>query len=241
MIKSWILIVMGLLMAMPVKAFDYIGWGGAPMYDSGYFLNAAYSTSILLNSPTLIDAWGESSSDGKGLATPASKKTKHTLAPSAATAKWPKKLAKNFPKEQRKEWERAFKFSLNTYQKLAKQLKIPKNDIAGAVAAYIAGNYMAYHDTEFSDQDFLVLVDQMRSLLINIPEFKKAKKPAKRDFYELMAIGGMFMAIANLDLQQQPDQSSTEKLRLTAKENLEQFFSTDIDDIEIMNGSLVIQ
>jgi hypothetical protein len=237
MTKSWILIVMGLLMAMPVKAdYDYIGWGGAPMYDSGFFMNSALSFSSFTNATTLNNAW-----KNKGLAKPASKNAKLTLAPSAKTALWPKKLANKFPKEQRKEWERAFKFSLNTYEKLAKKLKIPKNDVAGAVAAYIAGNYMAYHDTEVSDRDFLALVGQVRSLLIKIPKFTKAKKSAKRDLYELMAIGGMFMAIANLDLQQQPDQSSTDKLQLVAKENLEQFFRADIDDIKIIKGRLVIQ
>jgi hypothetical protein len=245
--KNRILIVLGLLgllgllTTIPVKAFDYIGWGGAPMYDSGYFLNSLYSFASFTNFTTLNNAWDESSDQqGKGLATQASKETRFTRAPAATTSKWPKKLATNFPKEQRKEWQRAFKYSLNIYQKLEKKLRIPKTDIAGAVAAYIAGNYMAYHNSEVSDADFLALVDQMRSLLINIPEFKQAKKSAKRDFYELMAIGGTFMAIASLDLQQQPNQASIDKLRAAAGENLEQFFSVNIDDIQIVDGGLVI-
>lgn len=240
--RNWIFILVGLMIAVPVRAWDYIGWGGAPMYDSMYFVNSAYTYATFVNSTTLNNAWGESSDQqGKGLATPASKATKYTRTYSLPTAKWPKKLAAQFPQEQRKEWQRAFKYSLTTYKKLETLLRIPKNDVAGAVAAYVAGNYMAYHNKEVSDAEFSVLVDQMRSLLINIPEFKQAKKSAKRDLYELMAIGGTFMAIASQELQkQQSSQENIDKLRAAAGENLAQFFGVSIDNIEIVDGGLVI-
>ena len=103
--KNRILIVLGLLgllgllTTIPVKAFDYIGWGGAPMYDSGYFLNSLYSFASFTNFTTLNNAWDESSDQqGKGLATQASKETRFTRAPAATTSKWPKSWQQTFPK-----------------------------------------------------------------------------------------------------------------------------------------------
>ncbi len=112
--------------------------------------------------------------------------------------------------------------------------------MAGAIAAYIAGNYMAYNSNSISSEDFLVLVDQMRTVLINVPQLTNAKKSAKRNFYELMAVGGTFMEIANLDLQKHPNPANSDNLRLVAKDNLEHFLGVNADDIEITTDGLII-
>ncbi len=203
-----------------------------PLYE-GLIIPLYYGTSNIDGGTT-----------GKISETPATKETKKTtLAPPATgnKPKGPKKLAASFPKPQRKEIEKVFSLSLKTYQKLEKQLKIPKNDVAGSVAAYIAGNYMAYHDTDVPDQTFVTLVNQMRSLLVDISAFKKAKKSVKRDLYEQLAISGTFMVLANLELKQQPNQTLLNNLRLTAKGNIEKFLDVSVDRVDITDEGLFIR
>lgn len=142
--KSLVLIFLGMLITIPAKAGygDYYVVPGGPGYTADFFLPTAIT----------VDYSSISDDQGRVLPTPASRNTKSTLAPpSTTTSKWPKKLAKKFPKEQRKDWQRVFSLSLKTYYKIEKKLKIPKRDIAGAIAAYIDGNYMAYHNIRISN------------------------------------------------------------------------------------------
>ncbi len=99
--KTWCLIVIGSMVAVSVKAEDFVGWGGAPMYTSDYFSQMAFSNAAYANIATFQNAVNGSSDQGDIQATPASTATKVTLA-SKTTSKWPKKLAMKFPKQQRK-------------------------------------------------------------------------------------------------------------------------------------------
>ena len=175
---------------------------------------------------------------------PATAATRPTLAPAAVgKPQGPAKLAARLAltPAQRVNIIKAFEFSLNTYIKLEQALKIPKNDVAGALAAYLVGNYAAYYNANISNATFVTVVNQMRNLLMNIPKFKKATPLVKRDIYEQWAIGGMFMYLANLELRKQPNNKALAlKVRTLAKANLEKFLGVKVAKIRVNNLGLIL-
>src|SRR5207245_4955469 len=118
---------------------------------------------------------------------------------------------------------------------------IPKFDVAGAVAAFLAGNYMAYRNVDFPDENFKPLVSQMRSIISSNPEFVHASVMEKQEMYEQMAIFGMFMATTQMALKEKPNAQTSNSMRQAAKGYLEQFLKTDADKVEITAQGLVIR
>src|SRR5688500_18904030 len=58
---------------------------------------------------------------------------------------------------------------LGKYRLMEERFELPHGDVPGAVAAFIAGNYMALRDVDFPDQGFSALVAQVRALLAGRP------------------------------------------------------------------------
>ncbi|WP_325479986.1 DUF6683 family protein [Piscinibacter sp.] len=151
-------------------------------------------------------------------------------------------LAARYPAAQRAQIERAFVDSLAAYRQIETKLGIPGNDVAGAVAAFVAGSYMAYRDVDVPDERFKRLVDQLRGVLAANRAFAQASAAEKRDTYEQLAIVGTFMAVTRLALKQQPpDAAVAANFRQAAKANLEQFLKTDADRVAIDERGLVIR
>lgn len=153
----------------------------------------------------------------------------------------PGKLAAEYPAHIRKEAHHTFSELLVGYTKIEQQFKIPSSDVAGAVAAFIAGSYMAYRDVDFPDERFPPLVRQIRTVIQSQPEFAKATAIQKQEMYEQMAIIGMFMATTRMALQERPNPQLTANLRQAAKGYLEQFLKADADKVRITAQGLVIQ
>jgi hypothetical protein len=165
-----------------------------------------------------------------------------TVVPAAGTSNAPQRLAARYPSAQRPQIEHAFRESLAGYHQLEDKLGIPRNDAAGAVAAYVAGSYMAYRDVSLPDEHFKQLVEQMRTLLAGNKAFQRASNAEKREMYEQMAIIGTFMAVTRESLKRQPSQAQyAENVKQAAKANLEQFLKTDANRVEINDRGLVIR
>lgn len=150
-------------------------------------------------------------------------------------------LAARYPAAQRIQIERAFNEAFIGYQKLEAQFGIPRHDVAGAVAAFIAGNYMAYRNVDFPDKHFPLLVDQVRTVLASNPVFTRASAADKLQLYEQMAIVGTFMAVTYEAFKRNPNPEAERNFRQTAQANLEQFLKSDADRLQIADLGLVIR
>jgi hypothetical protein len=166
-----------------------------------------------------------------------------TIAPAAARATTAARdLAARYPAAQRAQIERAFNDSLAAYRQIEAKLGIPGNDVAGAVAAFVAGSYMAYRDVDVPDEQFKRLADQLRGALASSGVFARTSAAEKRDMYEQLAIVGTFMAVTRLALKQQPpDAAVAANFRDSAKSNLELLLKTDADRVVIGERGLVIR
>ncbi len=168
-------------------------------------------------------------------------KITNTTAPIVAKPSMPAEIAANYPASRRAEAERLFTEILSGYRQLEARLNIPANDVAGAVAAFLSGNYMAYQDVDLPDQNFQALVSQMRSILRSNSDFAKASGIEKQQMYEQMAILGTFMALTRDTLKKQPNPEIAANMKQAAKRNLEQFLNTDVDRVKITSTGLVLQ
>lgn len=150
-------------------------------------------------------------------------------------------LAQRYNPSQRAQIENAFVQAFEGYQKIEAQFGIPKGDLAGGVAAFIAGNYIAYRNLDFPDKDFPPLVEQIRNALAANPAVAQASVSDKRQAYEQLAMVGMFMAVSREALKRKPDPKVEANFRETARANLEQLLKTDADRLQITERGLVIQ
>lgn len=153
----------------------------------------------------------------------------------------PTRLASHYPSTSKPLVERTFNDLLAGYKKIERNFQVPPHDVAGAVAAFLAGSYMAYHNVDFPDEDFPPLVRQMRQVLGTSPQFARASNAEKQEMYEHLAILGMFMATTQMALKERPDAQLAANMRQAAKGYLEQFLKTDADRVKITRTGLVIQ
>lgn len=152
----------------------------------------------------------------------------------------PARLAASYPPSSRAEAEKVFRAMLAGYGQLERQFGIPANDLAGALAAFLAGSYMAFHKSELPDANFRALVTQMRTAMQAHPQFASLGASEKRDLYEQLAILGTYMATTQLALKSSPDAAIERDMRAAGKRNLEQFLGISADRVALTGEGLVL-
>lgn len=214
-------------------------------WDADYFSYMADSHmhNMMLNRIARTDAMARQLKRGEGrggTATAGADAGSTTIYPSSVGS-FPTRLASQFPPASRPEAERVFRELLQRYGQLEQQFGIARGDVAGAVAAFIAGNYIAYHNTSFPDANFLALVKQMRVVLGNNPDFQQASVQARQELYEQTALVGMLMATGQMALARQPNPQALANMQRAAKSYLEQFLKTDADRLQLTATGLTIR
>jgi hypothetical protein len=80
-------------------------------------------------------------------------------------------LANSYSPQARPQAERVLREMLVGYLKIERQFWITHRDLGGALAAFLAGSWMAYHNADFPDEHFKPLVRQMQGMLASNPDF----------------------------------------------------------------------
>jgi hypothetical protein len=201
---------------------------GAPMSN---FLSSSY----LLNQSALAATSSKSKSSSGGTASSNAPGFSSSSAPIA-----PRKLAASYPPAKRAEAEKLFLQTLEGYHGIEQKFGLRRNDIAGAVAAFIAGNYIAYHDQPFPDAHFGPLVRQMRDRMAGVAAMRSATDAERQEMYEQLAILGTYMALTRDALQKTPDPKLKDGMKRAARNYLEQFLRIDPDRIRIGPEGLTV-
>ena len=152
-----------------------------------------------------------------------------------------RQLATAFPPAQQAQMAKSYVQAFDVYRQLEGKLGVPANDVAGAVAAYIAGNYMALRNVEVPDAHYQSLVTQMRETLTTQARFVNAPAASKRQMYEQLAMVGTFMAVARQAFVQNPNPSSEQNFRNAARANLEAVLKQPVDDLQIGPAGLSLK
>lgn len=227
--------------AAPAVAFD-IPPPPPPVYQGLIFPLFPNSTAV----PFSGQSGGGSSSSSSARRSPAGPTAgptrMSTLAPGSPQAGAnARQLAQAMPAAQREQMARVYLQSFDTWRQLERKLGLPANDVAGAVAAFVAGNYMAYRNVEVPDATYHRLVAQMRSALADSRGFARASPSDKRMLYEQMAMVGTFMAVARMSFQQQPNPAAEQNFRESAAANLEAALKVPADQVRITESGLTLQ
>jgi hypothetical protein len=152
----------------------------------------------------------------------------------------PAALAESYPPAQRDQAERSLRQVLQSYHELEDRLGVPRHDLAGAVAAYIAGNYMVLRDQTVPDEDFKAMVRQLRDIVATTPEFRSASPEDRQMLYEQLAIIGTSMAVAHQALQKKMDAATRAQAQRAARSYLERFLGVDPDRLQITRSGLTL-
>ena len=193
---------------------------GAPMSS---FLSTSYLTQSVVNdlsqpgsAAAKLEAGMLSAADRPGIVV-------SMAGPGTSAAK----LALAYPASQRAAARGVFDELLANYALIEDQFGIPRGDLAGAVAAFLAGNWMALNGADFPDSQFLPLVRQLRGVLLDQPALVGAPAGDLREMYDQMAIIGMLMAATQMGLQHSPDADVRTRMQGAAADYLRQFLGTD--------------
>jgi hypothetical protein len=208
----------------------------AQMYSPGYGTYGAPMSNFLSSSYLVQQVANGARSAGQG-AKPKPVASTPRFTPSAQPVA-PHELAKSYPPGRRDEAERFFARTLDGYRGIEAKFGLPRNDLAGAVAAFIAGNYVAWRDEPFPDENFPPLVMQMRGVIAGAVQ--GASNAERQRLYEELAILGTHMALTREALQQQPDAKLKAEMKRAAGRNLEQFLKVDPDRVVIGAQGLAV-
>jgi hypothetical protein len=209
-------------------------WGtyGAPMAQ---FLHSNYTMQQLANGSFVAGPH-----QGSKKATAASASPASTEFQPAKQSIAPHKLALAYPAASRDQAQRFFEQTLDGYHKIESQFGLRRNDLAGAFAAFVAGNYIAYRDLPFPDQYFKPLVAQLRATIGEVGALRQASNTEKQEIYEHLAILGTYMALTRDALSKSPDPKLSADMKAAARNYLQQLLKLDPERMQITAQGLVV-
>jgi len=143
-------------------------------------------------------------------------------------------LAKVFPASSQAAMTQAFQQSMDVYQQVAAKMGWQRDDLDGAMAAFIVGNYMVFANREVQDEEFAAVAEQLRQGGGTRRLAEKQSPETLRNLYEKSAMVGTFMALAFKSQQQkaQPEHIAA-NLRNSARENLKLVLGADPERLQI--------
>ena len=233
----FLLVSVGVAAALPVAA---------QMFSPGYGTYGAPMSSFLASS-YLVQGVGSGTVRSGGAKPSAKPKAAAAVRPAdlafdeADEPIAPRKLAASYPSNLRGQTEQFFNQVLESYRKLESMAGIPKHDLAGALATFVAGNYTAMTGRAVPDEHFGPLRRQMLETLASVDEFRRADDAEKQEMYEQLAILGTYMALVQQGLKSKPDPALAAKTRDAARNYLQQFMKVDPQRLEITSTGLVIR
>lgn len=145
-----------------------------------------------------------------------------------------RELAKVFSASSQAAMTQAFQQSMDIYQQVAAKLGWQRDDLDGALAAFIVGNFMVFANREVQDEEFAAVAAQLRQGGGTRRLAEKQSAETIRNLFEKSAMVGAFMALAYKAQQQkaQPEHVAA-NLRNSARENLKLVLGTDPERLQI--------
>lgn len=217
----------------------------AQMFNPGYGsygapMSSFLATSALIQQSAANTVAASARSSAKGRAVPAKTATGTSVFAPTSPPLAPKALAAGYPAAVRADAEKFFQQALEGYHKIESQFGLARYDMAGATAAFIAGNYSAYRQEPFPDAYFQPLVRQMRGALTSTPALSQAKASERQEMYEQLAILGTYMALTQQALARSPDPALQQRTKDAARTYLQQFLKEDPERLRITASGLEI-
>jgi hypothetical protein len=149
-------------------------------------------------------------------------------------------MAGLYPASQQKQAETYFCNLLKAYDSLQSRLGLKPYDLAGGLATFISGNFIAYTGRTVADADFKALALQIKASLSANTNLAKISRVAIGRTHEQLVIYGMNVALYAQQLQQKPDSQARAQMKQNAKRQLEALFAVSAEKIDISSKGVVI-
>lgn len=151
-------------------------------------------------------------------------------------------LARAYSPKQPGPLKSVFEQSLDLFAKAAQKAQQPADDVAVALAFFIATNYSASSGQPLvANADFPRLAARMRASLSGSRAFQKADARTRRETFEQLAMVGMFMHLAKLELDKNPASEAAQHFRNHAKANLVSVLGVPADRVVLSQGTLSLR
>ena len=147
-------------------------------------------------------------------------------------------LVASYPKSQHKEVRASLKQLYEAFPQVARSVGIPTNDLSSAVAAVIAGAYMAYNNISLNDDYVKPMANQFKAHLENSRFFDGMSNREKKSMYDQMVMVGMTLAVGQSLNQSNPNSQTTAQLREAGKQILETILKVDASRIRITSQGI---
>lgn len=155
------------------------------------------------------------------------------------TARNARLLAQRFPSEHRAKLEQLFGESYALYRKLEAKFGWQEDDLAGALTAFVIGNYMVFAATDVPDDHVVAVASQLRANPGMAATFRKVGTEDLRTMYEQSAMVGTFMVLTELSRAKQPQPPEVQaRVRDAARANLQQVLGVDPARLRIGAGGM---
>lgn len=157
------------------------------------------------------------------------------------TARSARELAQRFPAAYHVKMAQLYTDSFAIYRKLEAKFGWPSDDMAGALAAFVVGNYMVYANTNVPDEHFVAVANQFRSHRGIAAAFRALKPHDLRAMYEQSAMVGTFMALTELAQGQTAQPAEVQaRVRESARANLQQVLRIDPARLRVSAKGLTV-
>ena len=147
-------------------------------------------------------------------------------------------LIASYPKSQHKEVRASLKQLYEAFPQVARSVGIPTNDLSSAVAAVIAGAYMAYNNISLNDDYVKPMANQFKAHLENSRFFDGMSNREKKSMYDQMVMVGMTLAVGQSLNQSNPNSQTTAQLREAGKQILETILKVDASRVRITSQGI---
>lgn len=158
----------------------------------------------------------------------------------SAPAGMPARLAAQLPPSVRADAQTLYGQILDKYPQLARQLGVPANDVAGAVAMFIVGSYTAFRNVEVPGEHFQPLYRQVRQAIAGEAAFAGASAAQRRELFEQAAILGTFLVLVREGLKQRHDARVAASVKAAGKDYLQQFLKVDPERLQLTQQGLTM-
>ncbi len=228
------------LATLVVAATAAAGASGQGYFTPGYGTYGAPMSSFLASNVLAQQVASGAAAHGRHPdRSPSTRGTGITFVPGAPIA--PAKMAAAYQPAARAQARQMFEQTLTVYHALEKKAGLHPNDLAGALATFIACNYYAWHDQTVPDDAFHALVRQMHGVLGGIAPLRHATNAEKQQLYEELAIVGTFVTLKREGLRQHPDAKLAMATRQAAHDYLVQFFKFEPERMHIDARGLAVR
>ncbi|CAN7158295.1 hypothetical protein LJR225_000225 [Phenylobacterium sp. LjRoot225] len=150
---------------------------------------------------------------------------------SAGASQVTRLMAEAAPADRRKEYQQGLERLLDAHRQAAARLGLPRNDVSGALAHFLIGNYQALSGVQLTEPQIRTVVKQVVGALIEDPTFARASDQERQDLFERLAIVGVLMDTLSLPEARRRDPALAAKAREQAQAYLREALGPSGDQL----------